>query len=412
MELTKEMLLLWLDGGIISSEELEIIKNIEMKGKKGELKKLFRKFGCEEQFKFTPCPSDGRLKLRIPVALREEYPTLRKDYKYKTEYELLTAVYNDLHESNKQKLTLDDVYEMWKPIRIGKLQQKGRTLHTANLNFGAYESLIKGTSFGQKIFKNISYSDFDDFFSKCEGKQITSSMANEIKTCLNFIWDYGQSKKLVNINISREFHLTEYDFIPKKLKPIKNPNEREQLIDYYLSLDSVYGYACALMECLNCRVGEIKAITWDDVFLDDGYIIISHMVNVDNKYREHTKNHDEVGSHFVPLSPRAKSILMKIKEKNYGFKDNFVFLGKNDNYLLTQGCNDTIHDACKKLGIKKNFTTHACRRYAATQAAIKGMSSPALQSSFGWKDRNTAEKYIQVAAAAKEQQDVLINILN
>ncbi|MBQ6639125.1 MAG: tyrosine-type recombinase/integrase [Lachnospiraceae bacterium] len=66
----------------------------------------------------------------------------------------------------------------------------------------------------------------------------------------------------------------------------------------------------------------------------------------------------------------------------------------------------------KALGIKKNFTTHDCRRYAATNAALEGMTTPAMQMAFGWKDRETAEKYIQIAAATKEYQKVLVNVLN
>ena len=65
--------------------------------------------------------------------------------------------------------------------------------------------------------------------------------------------------------------LTDYDFVPPKMKPLKNPTERDRLIEYYLSLDTVYGYACALMECLNLRISEIKALKWSDIFMDDGY---------------------------------------------------------------------------------------------------------------------------------------------
>ena len=80
--------------------------------------------------------------------------------------------------------------------------------------------------------------------------------------------------------------------------------------------------------------------------------------------------------------------------------------------MLTGEVNKNIHRACKALGIVKNFTTHDCRRYAATNAALEGMSTPAMQMAFGWKDRETAEKYIQVAAATKEHQKMLVKVLN
>ena len=168
----------------------------------------------------------------------------------------------------------------------------------------------------------------------------------------------------------------EYRFQPKNAKAVKTPEEREKLIAYYLDLDTVYGYACALMECLNLRDSELKALKWSDIYLEDGLILVSHMVDHAGKYCDYTKNHDDEDSHYVPISPRALKILMIIKEKNYNFRDGFVFLGK------------------------------------ATQAALCGMSTPAMQKAFGWKDRDTVEKYVQVAAATKEHEEMLVNVLN
>ena len=77
-----------MDCGIISSEEFEIVQSIQMKGRKEEIKQLFKKHGCLDLYKFITCPSDGRLKLRIPAILRREY-NLRQDYKFKTEKEII-----------------------------------------------------------------------------------------------------------------------------------------------------------------------------------------------------------------------------------------------------------------------------------------------------------------------------------
>lgn len=400
-----------LDCDTISPEEFEIVESILMKGKREEIKKIFKDNGFEDKFKFLYCESDKRYKLRIPASLRNKY-NLKPEYKQKSEKEVIDAVYNDYHKLSMMRLTLDEVYEMWKPIRVKKILQKDRSMHTARKNFEVYDALVKGTDFGKKTFIKIRYQDFEDFYSICEGKHISKSRANEIKTTLNKIWEYAKSIGLIDINYSKEFYLTDFKFAPKKAKPIKNSYERDKLIDYYLSLDTVYGYVCALMECLNLRISEVKALKWTDVFLDDGLICVSHMVDHEGNYRDYTKNHDEDGIHFVPISPRAMDILNRIKEKNYGFRDDFIFLGKNDNFILTGECNNNIHRACEALGIQKNFTTHDCRRYAATNAALEGMTTPAMQMAFGWKDRETAEKYIQIAAATKEHQKVLVNVLN
>lgn len=66
-----------LDCGILSQEEFETVQAIQMKGKREEIKKLFRDNGLEDKFKFTYCKSDDRYKLRIPTALRSKYDLRR-----------------------------------------------------------------------------------------------------------------------------------------------------------------------------------------------------------------------------------------------------------------------------------------------------------------------------------------------
>ena len=400
-----------LDNGIISIEEFETVLNIQMKGKREELRRLFRDNGLEDKFKFTYCKSDGRYKIRIPVALRDKYE-LKAEYKQNSEREVIDILYSDYRKMARMRMSLDEIYKLWRPERIKRIVQRDRSMHTAKKNFEVYESLVLGTDFGRKTFAKIRYADFEEFYSICEGMHISKSRANEIKTTLNKIWEFGKAIGLVDINYSKEFYLTDFKFAPKKAKPVKTADDRERLIEYYLSLDTVYGYVCALMECLNFRICEIKALKWSDIYMEDDLICVSHMVDHEGNYREFTKNHDDEGIHFVPISPRAKSILETIKRKEYGFRDDFVFLGKNDNYILTGECNNNIHKACEALGIRKNFTTHDCRRYAATNAALEGMSTPAMQMAFGWKDRDTAEKYIQIAAARQEHQSMLVNVLN
>ena len=65
--------------GTISKEEFETVEAIIMKGKKDEIKKLFKDNGLEDKFKFLYCESDKRYKLRVPVSLREKY-NLKSEY--------------------------------------------------------------------------------------------------------------------------------------------------------------------------------------------------------------------------------------------------------------------------------------------------------------------------------------------
>lgn len=71
-----------LDCDTISPEEFEIVESILMKGKREEIKKIFKDNGFEDKFKFLYCESDKRYKLRIPASLRNKY-NLKPEYKQK-----------------------------------------------------------------------------------------------------------------------------------------------------------------------------------------------------------------------------------------------------------------------------------------------------------------------------------------
>ncbi|MBO4336440.1 MAG: hypothetical protein J5842_00005, partial [Lachnospiraceae bacterium] len=195
---------LLLDCGTIEPEDMKTVQNIIMNGRKKELEKIFKEAGCPELLKFTYCPSDERYKLRIPVSIKNKYD-LKPAYKARSEEDIINALFNDIHKVQMMSITLDGLYELWKPAMIEKTRQRDRSMHTAAKHIEAYEALVKGTAFGAKVFRTIRHDDFDDFYCTCEGKHITKSRANEIKTTLNKIWEFGKAKGLVEVNHSKEF---------------------------------------------------------------------------------------------------------------------------------------------------------------------------------------------------------------
>ena len=136
------------------------------------------------------------------------------------------------------------------------------------------------------------------------------------------------------------------------------------------------------------------------------------MIDDESHYVEYTKCCKQEGIHEFFLSDRAIEILHQIEAQNYNNRNGFIFLGKNNNYLLTHELNKNINRACKELGIQKHFSTHTCRRFAATQCALNGMSMVAMMETFGWSDKETAANYLQKAATEKEQKRVLTAVLN
>ncbi|MCR4697694.1 MAG: tyrosine-type recombinase/integrase [Lachnospiraceae bacterium] len=399
---------------IMSETDLVTIESIMKKTYLSKLKEIFSDSNCELKFYTVNAgKSSELLKLNIPASIRKEYG-LKEYYRGKNEEIIIEKVFYDLSGYDKKNITLNGLFEKWKAYREKEIEIHGISPKTVEKNFTAYSLDVYPTSLGSKKVIDIKYRDLEDFYLILKGKGKTSSRAKEIRTVLNYLFDFALREEILEVNTSRQFKgLNKIRFVCRKPKDLKTEKEREMLINYYLGLDTVYGYACALDECLNIRVSELKALKWSNINFNEGILHIRNYVNDMGEYRSmETKSKKEEGFRTIPISDRCKNILISIKNKNYGFKDEFIFLGKNNNFLLTQEINKNIKRACNACGINKNFSSHDTRRYAATQMAFKGASAASMQQQFGWTDSETAQYYINLANADIEAKEMLRNVLN
>lgn len=386
----------------------EVAEQSKMNFIEERFKELFK----EKPLNIQYFESNKTWRCRIPKMYQDKYG-LKSEVFGKDEKTVQEKIWAQIEKTDLQDTTLNELFQDWWIFRQEDIKMSKGCVYTGTKNFNAYKKYVLNTDLGKKRVADVITKDIKDLF-RSYNDEITTASAKELKTVLNQLWDYAIDYGVAQVNVPRQVNLSDktFRFIPKKPKPVKTPNERELLIEYYLSLDSVYGYALALLECLNIRVSELRALKWTDVYWKDKSLYINHFINDEGQFKETTKNNKVEGFRFIPLSDRAMSILETVKDKNYGFKDNFIFLGKDDNYLLSYYLNKNIKKACKACGIEKNFSTHDCRRYAATQASLSGMSMPAMQSAFGWADKDTSEKYINLAAVTEESKKILRNVLN
>lgn len=198
------------------------------------------------------------------------------------------------------------------------------------------------------------------------GHKITRSAYNNIKSIVNFIYDYAVNNDIVPNNIARQVR------VKGKFKPQDEEtytDESRTIVLRYIEEnnkwdDSIYYAAIYLMFHLCVRVGEIKALRWSDYDADAGTIEITReVVTRDGKQTEldHTKS-AEYGNRTQYLSQKAIALLEMLKANRTSM---LIFPSEHGDYLSTITFNKCLKRISNWTGIPY-MSSHKIRFWSVT----------------------------------------------
>lgn len=160
------------------------------------------------------------------------------------------------------------------------------------------------------------------------------------------------------------------------------------------------------------RMGEILALTWDDVDLTEGTIKINKNISVVREYDENaerkqktiintsTKNGTE---RTIPMTKAAALAVSRQKEKN---KTNspFIFCSSKGTPLQKRNIYRAFDDIVQTSEIKSPVTFHSFRHSFATRLLEKGADIKTVSNLLGHKSvQITLDIYSHVSADLKKQ---------
>lgn len=137
--------------------------------------------------------------------------------------------------------------------------------------------------------------------------------------------------------------------------------ERRKILDYCSALEkpTVYTKAIELIFCLDIRVGELRALQWDDIDLENKKVKIAHQMvdrpsETANRHAVRSdimKGAKEAGKRVQPLSKHALGVINWLLENNGG--NEWVLPNKGGKEpITTNRINENLKRICNKLGIK------------------------------------------------------------
>ncbi len=268
---------------------------------------------------------------------------------------------------------------------------------------------------GQYSFSNIpirfvNKMQIEEFFEEEKNKS-NSTLDKEYRVLKN-VFEYAKHKKMIKENFFVGYERVK---TPKSLRQDKDVvaftnKEEATLREYLRTHPSQYNNIILLSLYTGMRIGEVLALTKDDIHCDKGKMIISVnrslTRNKDGKVIMGNTTKTKWGRRKIELLPNSKRVvddaLKELKESHR--KENILFLRKDGKFYTHSQVNSAFKRICKNAGIKvkcqekqdgqgkretSDVNIHMLRHTFATRCIEAGVAITVLQKILGHSNIQT-----------------------
>ncbi len=264
---------------------------------------------------------------------------------------------------------------------------------------------------------NITQSMIFDEYKRITGPgNVTRKAFGNIKCLIDSMFDIALTEKLIENNPSRVIpkKMLKYKIAPDNSDKVYTKEERDKLMEYLYTVNpTVYSLAVQLALCFPCRIGELRAFTWNDYDISNKTIHIWHMMsNTRNNKRKRididvprTKSNRADGERYLYVNDEAADIIEKLRMIN----------GKKK-YILQAGCgskkpitttkfNEHLKLYCKNAGVRY-LSSHKIRFYGATALFDAGVEPEQIRRIMGHTTLEMTERYNRTKGEVHVDKDI------
>ncbi|MCX4267201.1 MAG: site-specific integrase [Lachnospiraceae bacterium] len=277
-----------------------------------------------------------------------------------------------------------------------------------------YNSMIKHyiiPNIGEKKLSQVSYSMLEDFTNQLlleggyKNSTLSSKTVNDTLTLLKSSFRYAANKYGI---ILCDFNQMPYHRKDGQIR-VFNQQEHEQLTSYLYTHNSYRNLGILLALFTGIRVGELCALTWENIHLDSGVISICQtMQRVENT--EFKSRRTDMKTRVIITSPKSSCSIREIPLpaflidilKNTPHSERGYFLSDSEElFIEPRNLQTHFKTVLKGAGIEDaNF--HALRHTFATRCVELGFDIKSLSEVLGHANVNiTLNKYVHPSMELK-----------
>lgn len=352
--------------------------------------------------------SDGRIESRFVVNGKRYscYGSTVKACREK-EREMRENIANGAYTQNKN-LTLDKYYKEWKNARKGTI--KG---NTALGNSSRYRNHIK-PALGHRKLVDIERREIVQFQQKL-AEMMQPSSANAIIVQLKTMLNDAVTEGIMQRSPAAGVKLLKVEKKAVETYHRALTEEEQKMFMQEVKKEWLYELI-ALLLCTGMRVGEVSALTWNDIDHVNNVIHVTKTISrtEDGEYTVGTPK-SKTSVRDIPMTAAIKDILKSQKEKQDMISSNVVKLSRPvfenlyGGMVFNASVNKAITNTLKRLETQgKNidhFSAHALRDTFATRYIEQGGSPQVLKTILGHSSlAMTMDLYSHVMPNTKQKE--------
>ena len=291
----------------------------------------------------------------------ETKPNKRRPVKRKSkenlEKEIIRFYLEKQKAENRQNVTLEELYVEWLLYKRDYTSVKAKTIQEY---VSEWNRFFKDTELVKMKIGEIKPITLIRFFREAtKDRQFTHKRVSNARSVLNGVMSYAIEEEIISHNPVSDVNFKQFTYKPVEVQSdnVFSRDDTHKLLNYLRCIIEPYSLAIQLSFYLFIRVGETKAIRWEDIdynnrlvylhrqatcerTLNDDLTFSSRKVKVVNQMKGNTSH----GFRKQFLTDEALKILHKAKELN---PNGIYVFEPNGEIMTTDSFNRRLKKYCK-----------------------------------------------------------------
>lgn len=307
---------------------------------------------------------------------RKRRPLKRRDRK-NLEKEIVRFYKAKQKTECRNDITLEFLYQEWLLYRRDHTSVKPKTIQE---DMSEWNRFFRNSELVKMKVKDIKPITLIRFFREItRNRAYTHKRVSNARSVLNGIMSYAIEEEIISHNPVSDVNFKQFTYKPveEQSDNVFSHEDTQKLLNYLGCVFEPYSLAIQLSFYLFIRVGETKAIKWEDIDYKNRVVYLHRQVTCSRPLnddltlskRETTvvnqmKGNTSKGFRKQHLTEEALKILQKAKELN---PDGTYVFEPNGSLMTTDSFNRRLKKYCKEAGVPY-YSSHKIRFYNASTA--------------------------------------------